>query len=383
MLAVAVGHSADIDLEPAVETVLAQVSAALGSERPSAGLLFIADGLDHRMIVSRIRAALPGVPLIGCTTAGEASTIEGFQDDSILLVLFRSPDIRFAVAVGRAPSVDPDRAVEEAHAAIAGQLGGTPPELCFMLSDTVDGDPDLALRALSKRFEGKLPIVGGAAASFPPWSRTSIFFEDEILSDAFVLLALTGPLQLATATENSWRPVGTPGRVTAADGPTILRIDDRPALDFYRRMLGEDVRVFLGPPLAILDQDGRFTVRTPIAYDDDERTITLVGGISEGDRVQLAFATVEDVERGAGALIERTLSAFPDATSPAVVFFCSCAVRRMFLAQDVQQEFQQLRKRLGPAVPVVGFYGYGEIGSNEPGSTASFYNQAIVSVALK
>ncbi len=383
MLAVAVGHSADIDLEPAVETVLAQVTAALGSERASAGLLFVANGLDHRQVVSRIRAALPGVPLIGCTTAGEASTIEGFQDDSILLVLFHSPDVRFSIAVGRTPSADPGRAVAEAHEAIARQLGGTRPQLCFMLSDTVDGDPDLALRALLERFDGTIPIVGGAAASYPPWSRTSIFFEDEILSDAFVLLALAGPLKIATAAETSWRPVGEPGRVTAAAGPTILRIDDAPALDFYRGMLGEDVRVFLGTPLAILEAEDRFTVRTPIAYDEDARTITVVGGIAEGDRVQLAFATVEDVERGAGALIERTMSAFPDDAGPAVVFFCSCAVRRMFLAQDVQQEFHQLRKRLGPAVPVVGFYGYGEIGSNAPDSPASFHNQAIVSVALR
>ena len=103
MLTVAIGHSADIDLDRAIAEVIDQAKKGLTDAEASAGLLFVANHLDHSAVLAGVRAAFPGVSLVGCTTAGEASSVLGFQDDSILLVLFASPDVRFAAAIGRTP----------------------------------------------------------------------------------------------------------------------------------------------------------------------------------------------------------------------------------------------------------------------------------------
>lgn len=81
----AIGHSADIDLERAIGEVVRRARAQLTDDVAGAGLLFVADGLDHATTLAEIRDAFPGTPIIGCRTAGEASPTLGYEEDSILL----------------------------------------------------------------------------------------------------------------------------------------------------------------------------------------------------------------------------------------------------------------------------------------------------------
>ncbi len=382
MLHVSIGHSADIDLERAIEEVVSQARRELGEAQAQCGMLFVANNLDLETVLARLRSAVPGVSLVGCTSAGEASSKLGFEDDSILLILFSSEDLVTATAIGRAPADDPKGAAAEAHAQIRRQLGGAQPRLCFMFSDALRTDPDIVLRELSENFGPDVPIVGGAAGSYPPDDNTHVIYDDEVLSDAIVLLVLGGELDIAIATETSWQPIGKPGRITSADGRTLYRINDKPALDFYRDMLGADAHTFFGTPLAVIEKEGDISVRGPMQFDEDARSMQVSGGIPEGETVRLAFATYDDVLRGADEVAKRTLVQFPEGRDPALLFFCSCGARKMFLALDVRSECDQLRNKVGAAVPVAGFYGFGEIGGATTKSPSRFHNQAIVSVAL-
>ena len=382
MLKVAIGHSADIDLQRAIDEVVAQACEELADTPATCGMLFVANDLDLEKVLTGLREAFPEVSIVGCCSAGEASSKLGFEDDSILLILFASRDLVSATAIGRAPQDDPKRAAREAHAQIRKQLGDTPPRLCFMFCEAMRTDPDLVLRELSNLFGGALPIVGGMAATYPPSDDTHVIYENEILRDAVVLLVLGGELDIAIATETSWRPIGTSGRITSARGRTVYRINDLPALDFYRAMLGSDAPTFIGAPLAVIEKEGDIAVRSPIRVDEEARSIQTNAAIPEGERVQLTFATYDDVFRGADQVAERTLAQFPEGREPALLFFCSCGVRRMFLALDVRSECDQLRDKVGAGVPVAGFYGFGEIGGATTKSPSRYHNQAIVSVAL-
>ena len=382
MLSVGIGHSADIDLDRALAEVIEGAHAGLDGVAPRCGLLFVADSLDLSVVLKNLQQAFPGVPLVGCTSAGEASSGLGFQDDSILLILLGSEDLVAATALGRALGEDPEGAAAGAHAEISRQLGAVPPRLCFMFSDALHADPDSVLRALAARFGDGVPIFGGAAGCYPPGPETRVIFGDEGLREGVVLMALGGALDVAIATENSWQPIGKPGRITASNGKTVYRINDQPALDFYHAMLGAEARTFLGAPLAIIERQGGISVRSPMTVDAETRSLEVSGGIPEGETVQLAFATYDDVQRGADAVAERTLAQFPDGRDPALLFFCSCGTRKMFLALDVRSECEQLQRKVGSDVPVAGFYGFGEIGGLTTEAPPRFHNQAIVSIAI-
>ena len=345
-------------------------------------MLFVSNNLNLQRVLARLRAACPGVSLVGCTSAGEASSKLGFEDDSILLILLAAEDLVAATAISRAPADDPKQAAAEVHAQICRRLGKAPPRLCFMFSDALRTDPDPVLRELSERFDGNVPIVGGAAGSYPPDEDTRVIYNNEVLRDAVVLLALGGDLEIAIATETSWQPIGKPGRITSASGRTVYRINDKPALDFYRGMLGADAQTFLGAPLAIIEKERDISVRAPMQFDEEARSIQVSGGIPEGETVQLAFATYDEALRGAHEVAKRTLVQFPEERDPALLFFCSCSARKMFLALDVRFECDQIQGQVGAATPVAGFYGFGEIGGTTTKAPSRFHNQAIVSVVL-
>ena len=101
MFKVAVGQSCDIDAELAASEVVAQCSRELGATPPRAALVFASVELDHRRVLERIGAAHPGLPLIGCTTDGEATSRLGFHENSLALALLAGDALTVATAVAR------------------------------------------------------------------------------------------------------------------------------------------------------------------------------------------------------------------------------------------------------------------------------------------
>ncbi|MEO5703538.1 MAG: hypothetical protein ABIR64_00935, partial [Candidatus Limnocylindrales bacterium] len=63
MFRMAVGHSDDIDLEAALETVFAECDAGLAGATPKAALLFETWEADHQRTVDAIRRRYPGIQL--------------------------------------------------------------------------------------------------------------------------------------------------------------------------------------------------------------------------------------------------------------------------------------------------------------------------------
>ena len=87
MFRMAVGHSDDIDLSSALETVFAECDGGLAGAIPTAGLLMSAWEVDHQDAVDRVRAQYPGIQLAGSSSAGEMSSVLGFREDSVALAV--------------------------------------------------------------------------------------------------------------------------------------------------------------------------------------------------------------------------------------------------------------------------------------------------------
>src|SRR5919112_4833039 len=116
MFRMAVGHSDDIDLEAALQEVFEQCDDALAGAAPRAGLVLAAWEADHRALIDAIQARYPGIELAGTTTAGEMSSVMGFQEDSIALALFASDNVEITVGLGRHLAADPAAATRAAVA---------------------------------------------------------------------------------------------------------------------------------------------------------------------------------------------------------------------------------------------------------------------------
>jgi len=75
MFVMAVGQSDDPDTSEAVLEILAQCQAQLQGHCPQAGILLAAFDLDHQALLTEISEIYPDLELVGCTTAGEISSV--------------------------------------------------------------------------------------------------------------------------------------------------------------------------------------------------------------------------------------------------------------------------------------------------------------------
>src|SRR5919112_6417236 len=162
MFRMAVGHSDDIDLEAALQEVFEQCDDALAGAAPRAGLVLAAWEADHEALIDAIQARYPGIELAGTTTAGEMSSVMGFQEDSIALALFATDSIDITAGIGLDLATDAAAAtraaVEEARAKTS-----LPPSLCIAMPAIGEIEAGVILEGLRAALGPGVPVLGGGA----------------------------------------------------------------------------------------------------------------------------------------------------------------------------------------------------------------------------
>jgi hypothetical protein len=391
MFRMAVGHSDDIDLDAALETVFAECDAALAGATPKAGMLLAAWEVDHQRAVDAVLARYPGIALAGSSTAGEMSSVMGFQQDSLELALFASDSVDVTVGLGREIARDPRAAVAEAvrQARAATAL---PPTLCIVMPTIGVVDTRALLGALHDELGPAVPVLGGGATPESPVADPAAtsglqFAGHAVVDGGIAILLFSGPLDYAFGVETGWRGVGPRATVTgvAADG-RVTEIDGQAAVDFFERYLGssEGQPPPIANPLAVFDAHdaSAFYLRTATDLDRASGSVAFFGPLPEGSTVQLTVAATDEIVEGARASITDALARFPGGRPPAAALLWSCATRRFLLGTRTRREVEAVRSVIGPDTPVAGFYCLGEIAPIVDGDVSQFHNATLVSVLL-
>jgi hypothetical protein len=386
-----VGHSNDPDSEFAVIEVLQQCLEALAGAVPQAGVLFAAFDFDHQLILDQIQTTFPNIQLIGSTTNGEMSSVMGFQEDSLTLLLFCADRIEIRAGLGRGISKNLSGAIDEAIEMATAKLSG-PPQLCLTFPDGLTTSGVSLLEALKQGLGKQVPILGGIAADNYTFEKTYQFFQGEVIRDAIPILLFSGELSYSYGVASGWKPIGAQSLVTKAEGNIVYEIDGKPALDFYEYYLGIDR--FSGGytihALAIFEADlENFYLRAPIKYDSAAGSITFFSDIPVGAIVQNTTAVRPDILNATGTSLESALASY-HGESPALALLISCAARRRILGTQAKEEFEIIKAHLPDNLPCCGFYAYGEIsplvdatGPRTVGDKETqFHNQTFVTLLL-
>lgn len=387
MFRMAVGHSDDVDLDSALETVFAECDAGLAGAPPKAGLLMSASEVDHRALIDAVRARYPGIELAGSSSAGEMSSALGFREDSVELALFASDTVDIVAGLGTDLAADPAaaarRAVDEATAKT--QL---PPRLCIVMSTIGGAEPAAILDGLRAALGPGIPILGGGAAPRDPTTESDgltsrEFVGDVLASDALAILLFAGAVAFSFGVETGWRGVGPRVTVTRASPTAVFEIDGQPALEYYERYVGAGQPPIANPLAVFEEPEGeRFYLRTPVTYDRESRSIGFFGAVPEGATVQITMAAMEQVFEGAQASIRSALAGFPAGSQPDAALLFACATRKFLLGTRAGREIDLIREVVGAALPVSGFYCMGEIAPMSSVDLTRFHNATMVSILL-
>jgi hypothetical protein len=357
-----VGHSNDPDSKFAVAEVLQQCFDALAGAVPQAGVLFAAFDFDHAQILAAIQTTFPGIELIGSTTNGEMSSVMGFQEDSLTLLLFCADQIEIRAGLGRGSSANITSAVDQAIATATAKLS-SPPQLCLTFPDGLTVSGVSMLEALKQGLGERVPIVGGIAADNYAFEKTYQFFQGEVCEDAVPILLFSGNLLYSYGVASGWQPIGQRSRITKSEGNVVYEIDGQRALDFYEHYLGVDwfTNGYAIHALAIFEADlENFYLRAPVKYDRAAGSITFFSDIPVGATVQNTTAVRQDILKATETSSHTALTNYPG-HSPALALFVSCAARRRILGTQAKEEFESVKAQLPANLPCCGLYAYGEI----------------------
>ena len=346
MFKAVVGHSNDPDSQSAIDEVLQQCQNSLDGKLPQAGILLAAIDFDHPLILAQIQEAFPGIELIGTTTNGEVSSIMGFQEDSLSLMIFCSDQVEIRAGLGRGVTKDLNLAVNESIATATAKLS-SPAKLCLTLPESINVDGVSLIAALRQGLGETMPIVGGTSADNLTFRNTKQFFQSEVASGAVPILLFAGNLQYAHGIASGWQSVGRTSVITKAEDCIIYEIDGKKALDFYQDGIGtSNTMGYINYPLAISESGSEdYCLRSPASHDDETGSMTFTSSIPEGATVWMAEASRENVLNATALSLENALSNYPN-QSPAAAFIISCAARRLLLGTQTQEEYEIFKTKL-------------------------------------
>jgi len=367
-----------VETQEAVREAVHRCLQQLEGRRAGVVLLYASVDLEHPAILEAIQAQWPGVPLIGGTTDGEFSSTGGYTEDSFTLVILGSESVSFRVGM-----LDLGQPLApQCREALAAP--GPSPSLGILLADGLSYAAEDALVALQDAFGAELPWLGGTTADRWKFSGNLQFFGSRVLCGAAVYLLLCGSFRYGFGVDTGWKPVGPTGVVTRSIKNVVHEIDGRPAMAFYRRLMGEGALPSVDTPTAVYDPcDSYLFLRTSILpLDPSLSSICYSAGVPEGSRVRVTLVDRDSIIEAVRRSVCRAKGMFGGGDPPDLALCFSCAARRAILGSRTADEVGTACATLGSAVPVAGFYSYGEIAPLEPGTPSLFQNEAFVSLLL-
>ena len=346
-------------------------------QRPDACWLFCAPGDGLRDLVAGAYDAVRTRNFIGCTTDGEVSTA-GFSYESAVLAGIATDQINFQVASVSNISRDSEWAGKE----LANALDRSPRHV-QVLSDGLTGNGSAIARGMTSVFGTRVPISGGGAGDARQFKQTWQFIGNNVMTDSAVGLSMSGNFSVGTGVRSGWIPAGVPKTVTRAKGNVVYEFDGQSALSIYRMYLGplasQLPAVGVQFPFGIVDEKLQLgedvILRGPIAMDEREGSVTFGGEVPEGCTMVLTTGGIpESLLQASGEAARRAMADLGDST-PAMAFLYSCLARRILLGRRTNEEAKRVSSVVGSAVPVTGFYTYGEYCPARQGGECVVHNE--------
>ena len=380
----AVGQSNDLHARTAGESAAAQALI-----RPDAKLLvvFCSDSYDLNELIGGITERSGGVPLIGCSTAGEIAT-SGPQDTSVVVTALGGAGFSVETAAAENASTRLREAGAEAAMCLAG-VAPSEHRVLLMFTDGLAGDQQEIVRGAYSVVGAGIPLVGGCAGDDLKMKTTFQLHNNRVLTDAIVVAGLASDAPIGIGVRHGWQRVGEPMLVTESSNNRVYLLDDRPALDVYLERLD-------APADAASDEAAftRFALTHPLGLSrrSGEEQVRFVGGANFADRSLSCIAEVPQggmawfMEGDESSVLDATDAACSDALAalggrpPLGVFAFDCIARRGVLGDEgIAAEVGRVAGHAGGA-PVAGFYTYGEIARTN--GVSGFHNQTLVVLAV-
>jgi hypothetical protein len=313
----------------------------------------------------------------GCSTSGEILG-DHVSDDGVVAALVKFSTTRVRGLATQVVAPEHSRAAAKA---LAEQLLAA--DLChiLVLSEGLKVNGTALVAGFREALPEHVAVTGGLAGDGTRFGKTFTGLGNQIHGAQVVAIGFYGTkLRVGYGTEGGWEAFGPRRLITRSRGNVLFELDGQPALDLYKKYLGERAvglpATGLLFPLQLLASANTLTglVRTILAVDEKEHSLTFAGDMPEGQYARLMKTGQDGLVHGAA---QAAGAATASGAGQQLAVLVSCVGRRLVLGQRVEEELEAVRRAAPAGSVAVGFYSYGEICPPTGLRTCELHNQTM------
>lgn len=326
-------------------------------------------------VIDEVKQRYPNATFLGCSTSGEIHGTE-VKDESFSFTAVQLEQTNLKSVLVNVADYEDSYAIGKSLGEKLNQEGL---RHVFIISDGLNVNGTDLSKGLTDALPQGVSITGGLAGDGANFSETYIILNDFVGSKHVAALGFFGSdLEVGYGSMGGWNGFGPIRTVTKAEGNVLFELDGKPALDLYKKYLGEQAAGLPGTgllfPLNIKTADRKQgLVRTILAVDEENQSMTFAGDIPQGAQVQLMKANVDSLVDGANGAAEDVLSNVKKDVQLAILV--SCVGRKLVMKQRTEEEVEEVLETLGEDTVITGFYSYGELAPFTAGANCELHNQ--------
>ena len=345
--------------------------------------LFATAGYDQEEMLKGVRSVTGSAPLSGCSGAGIITqsgpagegmfTNKGLVkgEDTLAVMVFSSDTINFFNCYSEDLRKNSTKAGIEIGESIKKEKIENPLTL-LMFPDGMTVNSKELFKGIDSAIEKPIPFCGGTAGENLTFIKTYQYHNDKVLSDGVSCVLISGKVDIEVGVSHGCIPISLARTITKAEENNIYEIDNKPAWDFFKEYLPEDLGDFsaelvtffvLGEKVsAELENDyGKYITRVPLNQNPDG-SLYVNTVMPTGTKVHMMRRDEDKVSNGAKDLARKLYRKHANKNPIAVLQFdCAGRGRRLFGDDTKRLGVDVIQDVFGKEVPWLGFYSYGEI----------------------
>jgi len=251
----------------------------------------------------------------------------------------------------------------------------------FIVSEGSFNNGSLLTLGMNSATENNVSITGALCGDAARFEKTVASYNELPKPGEIVAIGLYGKtLDISFSINGGWTPFGPERIVTKSKANVLYELDNQPALDLYKKYLGEKSKEL--PAAALLyplkvksTNEKQSIVRTILNINEAENSMILAGNILENSRVQLMMTNVDTIVEASEQAAIQALETRK--TKPELAILVSCIGRKLVLDQRVEEEIEEVINVVGDNTTICGLYSYGEIAPFHGEQNCQLHNQTM------
>lgn len=323
--------------------------------------------LKNEEHIDYVKQMYPFAQITGCSTSGEICQ-EEVSDNKIICTAVYFEKTKIEIAKETIYNMEDSFQVGEN---LANKLYKEDLSHIMLLSEGLNINGSELTKGINFKLQNKVSVTGGLAGDQANFEETLIVHNKAGEKNIVLAIGFYGEnLKVGYGSMGGWDSFGVDREVSKSDKNILYELDNQPALELYKKYLGEHAANLPASallfPLSLMNKENETTlVRTVLSVNEADGSMVFAGDIPQGSNVRLMKANFNRLIDGANDAAEMSKISLKNA-DPDLAILISCVGRKLVLKQRVEEELEAIREVFGDETCMTGFYSYGEICPSKP-----------------